>query len=176
MSARRVAHVVAALTLASSAAYLFVYLYRWQWNRALIAGVFVLASEVGIVAAALSARLRAVEARLDAPPVAPERVVAQRLRAAAPPSADHFAWLRNSTQRTSVFVPVLLGAGVVLSALAWVVERLARVTAGAALERGLAVRLAVLSLPPEPLVDARDEEALSPALTLLLRPVPGSDQ
>ncbi len=75
-----------------------------------------------------------------------------------------------------MFVPVLLGAGVVLSALAWVVERLARVTAGAALERGLAVRLAVLSLPPEPLVDARDEEALSPALTLLLRPVPGSDQ
>ncbi|MGH9223232.1 MAG: hypothetical protein ACRD2W_05500 [Acidimicrobiales bacterium] len=176
MSGRRVAHAVVLLTLASSAAYLFVYLYRWEWNRALIAGVFVLASELGLVAAALSARLRAIEARLDAQPSAPERLVAQRLRAAAPPTADHFAWLRSSTQHTSVFVPVLLGAGVVLSALAWLVERLARLTAGAALERGLAARLAVLSLPPEPLVDPRGEEALSPTLTVLLRPVPRSDR
>ena len=59
----------------------------------------------------------------------------QVLRDTAPPSRVSFAWLTRS-DRTSVFIPVLLGAGAVLSALAWVVERVSRATAGRAAERG----------------------------------------
>jgi hypothetical protein len=170
VSARRVAHALAAATLAGSGAYLFVYLYRWEWNRALIAGVFVLASEVGLVAAALAARLRAIEALLPAEPAARARV-AEQLRATAPPLPDHFAWLRATTTRTSVFVPVLLGAGVLLSALAWVVERVARATAGAALQRGLAGRIALLGPPPGSLLDAPGGD-VPPAARILLSPSP----
>lgn len=43
--------------------------------------------------------------------------------------ARPFAWLSEHTYDLNVFVPVLLGAGAMLSALAWVVERVAAATA-----------------------------------------------
>ena len=67
-----------------------------------------------------------------------------------------FAWLTR-TDRTSVFIPVLLGAGAVLSALAWVVERVARATAGRAAEAGLARRLGLLELPADGLLDGGED-------------------
>ena len=57
-----------------------------------------------------------------------------------------FAWLAKP-DGMNVFIPVLLGAGALLSAVAWAVERLARATAGRAAERGLAGQLAALDLP-----------------------------
>ena len=56
-----------------------------------------------------------------------------------------------------MFIPVLLGAGAVLSALAWVVERVARATAGRAAEAGLASRLGRLELPASGLLDGGDD-------------------
>jgi hypothetical protein len=47
----------------------------------------------------------------------------------------------------NVFVPVLMGAGVLLSGIAWVVERLARATVTPVAERGLAAQLDGLALP-----------------------------
>ena len=67
---------------------------------------------------------------------------------AAPPPPDRFAWLRDQATSTNVFVPVLLGAGVVLSLLAHAVERLASATATPVLERRLATRLEPLALAP----------------------------
>jgi hypothetical protein len=65
-------------------------------------------------------------------------------------------------------VPVLIGMGVVASGLAWLVERLARATAGPALERGLAARLTALSWPAGGLVpDSTDDP-----LAILERPQP----
>ena len=53
-----------------------------------------------------------------------------------------------------MFIPVLLGAGAVLSGMAWVVERVARATAGRAAEHGLARQLARrLELPSGGLLD-----------------------
>jgi hypothetical protein len=52
-------------------------------------------------------------------------------------------------ESTNVFVPVLLGAGVIVSAIAWVVERLARATAGRNMERGLALQLDAIAPPAE---------------------------
>jgi hypothetical protein len=46
-----------------------------------------------------------------------------------------------------VFVPVLMGAGALLSLLAWAVERLASMGPTPALERGLARRMSALALP-----------------------------
>ena len=59
-----------------------------------------------------------------------------------------FAWLtRASSRGPSVFVPVLLGAGAILSALAYVVERIAQATAVPALDHHLAHRLAAIAPP-----------------------------
>ena len=55
MIAKRIGVLLVAVTLVASGAYVLVYLQRWEWNRALIAGVFMLASEMILVAAVLAA-------------------------------------------------------------------------------------------------------------------------
>ena len=142
--------------------YTLLYLSRWEWNRAIIAGLFFVAVEVVVVATLLVDRIGRVEARLDAlleRPVAPppDRGPAlEAIRAAAPPPADRFAWLRDSAGQTNVFLPVLLGAGVLASALAWVVEHVARATLTPVRERRLADGLGVLRPPAGLLVPVHD--------------------
>lgn len=148
MTVRRLSQVAAAVALVASGTYVFVYLYRWEWHRAVVAGLFFLVVEVGVVASMVVDRLRGIERRLDAMAQreAAEAVRA-RLREAAPEPRTNFSWLTRQNDGLSVFVPVLLGAGVVLSAAAWCVERLARATAVPVLERRLSLRLAPLALP-----------------------------
>ena len=150
---RRLAGALGLVVLCSSGAYVFVYLYRWEWNRALFAAALFIATEVALVGAAVLQRLADVRSELDelrARPVDP--LVLSRLQEAAPARRDHFAWMAPRRGELGVFVPVLMGAGVALSAVAWAVERLAGATARPALERGLAARLSRLSLPEGGLV------------------------
>ena len=152
MTAGRLAKAFLGVVLAGAGAYVFIYLARWEWNRALLAGIFFLAAEVAMAAAILLERMRRMERRLgtagreDTPPPA-----LARIRETAPPPSDPFAWLRPRSDQLGVFVPILMGVGVVASGLAWLVERLARATAGPALERGLAEQLRVLAWPTRPL-------------------------
>lgn len=169
MNARRLATALAAATLAGSGTYLFVYLYRWEWNRAIIAGVFFLAAQMALSTSAVLARLRVIEAG-QRPTDASPRVMGH-LRDTAPPPRDAFAWLRPQPDRLGVFVPILMGAGFVLSGLAWVVERLARATATPRLENRLALALGALALPAGHLLgNDRDSVAESEHVTLLLGP------
>ena len=155
---RRLVYVIAALSLAATGTYLLVYLYRWEWNRALIAGIMFVATEIGVGLAVVVSKLRSIDQRLErierlgavAPLPAPataDPAVLAAIEDAAPAPEKPFAWLDRDPTSMNVFVPLLLGAGMIVSALAWVVERVARSTAGAAMERGLAMRLAPLSLP-----------------------------
>ena len=150
---RRLPYVIAGGAAVGAGAYLLVYLYRWEWHRAIVAGVFLIAIEVGVGIAFVLERLRRLEARLmqqaGAAPSATSELAATRgaLRDAEREPSEPFAWLSDSTNRMSVFVPLLLGAGIVLSAMAWIVERVARLTARPTLERGLALRLAPLTVP-----------------------------
>ena len=157
MRAGRVAQLAALLVLIGSGVYLVVYLYRWEWNRALIAGMFFLIAEVGLGIALVLQRLQRIEARLTVPAAAsPAQIsdeVLDRIRETAPAPRDHFSWLRSENQGMGVFVPVLMGAGVIASALAWLVERLARATAQPVLERGLAARLSPLAWPSRGLTE-----------------------
>jgi hypothetical protein len=146
MTARRVGQVLTLVVLVTSATYMLVYLYRWEWNRALVAGLFFVSAEVAVVGTSLLRRLRAIEDRLEDSATAPTTL--DRIQESAPPLPDRFEWLRDQASRTNVFVPVLLGAGVVLSLLAHAVERLASTTAAPVLERRLAARLEPLALPP----------------------------
>jgi hypothetical protein len=143
MIGRRLGTSVTAVVLLASGTYLIVYLYRWEWNRAVVAGVFFLAAELALATNALLRRVRSIEQQLtEASPPA-----LARLRATAPPRHDHFAWLQQSTTRMNVFVPVLLGAGVLLSLLAHLLERVASATTGPMQERRLAGDLGALALP-----------------------------
>lgn len=141
-------------------AYTIIYLVRWEWNRAIIAALFFVAVELVFIAMVVVDRLRAVEARLHdlAGPSSrrtpDDLVVRDAIAGAAPAPRDHFGWLRDQVGRTNVFLPVLLGAGVLASALAWVVEHVARATLSPVRERRLADSLGVLRPPVGGFLDA----------------------
>jgi hypothetical protein len=160
----RIAGALGGAMMFFTALYFFVYLWRWEWNRALIAGVLFVAVEVAMASALVLGRLRRVEDRLPAP----DPAVLARIRETAPPARDYFEWLAPKSGRVGVFVPVLIGMGVVASGLAWLVERLARATAGPTLERGLAARLTALAWPAGGLVPERGDDPLA----VLERPQP----
>ncbi|MFJ8105224.1 hypothetical protein [Streptomyces sp. NPDC096132] len=150
---RRVAFVFAGLAAAGAATYLVVYLYWWQWQRALICGVLLLVVEVMLFGVVLLGRLTRIEERLrdtdrrqlelDA---RQEDVLARLRQPSGEREEARFRWLEDPADRTYVFVPVLMVTGVLLSGLAWVVQRIASTTARPA-ERRLAGRLAVLTAP-----------------------------
>jgi hypothetical protein len=146
VNARRIALAALIVVMAAAGWYVFVYLYRWEWNRALLSGMIFLAAEVGLLAALVLDRLGRLNRRVDDIDQArvDERAL-RRLRENAPEPAKPFAWLDRS--QMNVFVPVLLGAGVVLSGLAWIVDRVARITAVPSMERGLVRQLHTLQPP-----------------------------
>jgi hypothetical protein len=155
---RRLALVVPVGMGAVCGAYTIIYLARWEWNRAIIAGLFFVAVEIVVCAMIVVDRLRRVEARLDAlaappPAAAPEPFGLDAIEAAAPAPADRFGWIRDQAGRTNVFLPILLGAGVLASTLAWVVEHVARATLSPLRERRLADSLGVLRPPAGLLAD-----------------------
>lgn len=160
---RRMGQLLTLVVLATSGTYLLVYLYRWEWNRALVAGTFFIAAEVAIIGTTLLRRLQGLEQRLDhlqrpGSPAAdgPAAATLARLQLAAPAPRSPFAWLEDAAGRTNVFVPVLLGAGVILSLLAHAVERVAGATTRPALERHLAERMAPLTIPAGGLLTRSD--------------------
>jgi hypothetical protein len=140
------------VVLTVSGLYVFVYLYRWQWNRALISGVFFLASEMGLATLTILRRLRALEERVADQAAendtAPSPEVANGPRPVANGRGPRLPWLDVGSAPMAVFVPVLMGVGVVLSALAYVVDRTAAATTGRR-----AAPVGPLTLPPGGLVD-----------------------
>lgn len=165
MKPGRIAGLLGTTVLLTTGLYFFVYLWRWEWNRALIAGVLFVATEVAVAAVTVLNRLQRMEDRLQSP----DPAVLARIRESAPPRRDHFEWLSPRSGRMGVFVPVLIGMGVVASALAWLVERLAHATARPVLERGLASRLSALAWPAGGLVPGPGDDP--DPLALLDRPV-----
>jgi hypothetical protein len=168
----RIAWFVAGVTLFATGVYMFIYLYRWEWHRALFVAVLFIATEVAMATALL---LRRLGQRPGGGHVEVDQRVAARIHEAAP-RRDHFAWLSDDLSRTNVFITVLLGGGVAVSAGAWMLDRVASRTAHPGLERSLAARLSALSPPDGGLVadDARlavdADDPDTAAVRLLLGP------
>src|ERR1700689_596886 len=150
------------VVLIATGVYFALYLYGWEWYRAFVVGVVFLSAEVAAVGTHLSSVLRRMDAllrqgprtrdggRADADPR--EAVVLETLAGVPQSYPDHFRWLKDSSQRTSVFIPLLLGAGVLMSGMAWLVERLAGATYGGRIDGALA-KVATPLIPPESLLD-----------------------
>lgn len=115
MSSKRIAYAVLTVVLAASGTYLFVYLYRWEWNRTLIAGIFFVAAEIALVGAAILERLKKMESRIESRVAEPPALA--HIQETAPEPKAGFKWLTR-TGGTNVFVPVLMGAGFVVSGIA----------------------------------------------------------
>lgn len=126
-----------------SGSYFVVYLGRWEWNRAIVSGLVALALLTVLCTSVVLRRLAALDQRLDAASrggrgVAPTGSDPARalIGDANLAAAQHrFEWLRPDGRTTGVFIPVLLGTGMILSLLAYAVERLAGWFAGDTLDR-----------------------------------------
>lgn len=145
---RRFGRLLALVVLVFAGYFVVLYLLRWEWNRALVAGVFFLAAEIFLVADLVLVRLTVLSRQVELARETEEiRALAAQLRRNRPPAKGPFAWLTEPKDRTYVFVPILLAAGILLSAVAFIVERLSRVTATPVAEHELARGLASMALP-----------------------------
>jgi hypothetical protein len=149
-------------TLLAGGFYMIVSLNRWEWNRALFFGLIVLIAEVALATGLVLRRLTRLEYRTRVDPS-----VARILRETRPPSPDRFAWLRDSTKELNVFITFLVGGGVILSAAAWMVDRIASKTSSPVGEQKLAGQLSGISYPSGGL--------LLDDVTVLAQEVPGAN-
>ena len=149
-------------TLLAGGFYMVVSLNRWEWNRALFFGLIVLIAEVALATGLVLRRLSRLEYRTRVDPA-----VTGILRETRPPTPDRFAWLRDSTKELNVFITFLVGGGVILSAIAWLVDRLASKTSSPAGEERLGHQLSAISYPSGGL--------LLDDVTVLAQEVPGAN-
>lgn len=141
-------YLLGSFSAAGAVIYLIVYLYRWEWHRALISAALLLVIEGVLLCGILLARISRLEQRVAEADARTEDV-RRRLAQNRKTPQRHFQWLQppeDDNHRTYVFVPVLLVAGALFSGAAWLIQRVARATSGGA-ERRLAGRLADLTAP-----------------------------
>ncbi|MEV0221246.1 hypothetical protein [Streptomyces sp. NPDC050704] len=145
---RRLVYFFGGVAATGAGTYVVVYLYRWQWQRAILSGVLLLVVEVMLLGVVLVGRLARIEERMREADRRQEDILTRLREKEARPAGDRFRWLDDEPANpTYVFVPVLMITGVLLSGLAWLVQRIASVTARPSAERRLAGRLAVLAAP-----------------------------
>ena len=162
----RVATVASGIVLTAAGVYVVVYLARWEWNRAIVAATVFIAMLQVVSTAVIASRLRDLSTRTSVVVVNSsagdgvdgvadgigsgnefdESVLAALQAAGEQRAQRHFEWLRADSGRIGVFVPVLLGTGMILSAVAWLVERIAGVVAGSSVDR-ITARSAPLTMP-----------------------------
>jgi hypothetical protein len=157
---KTIAWLAAVGTAIAALVYMVVSLNRWEWNRALFFGLIFLMAEISIGTALILRRLSRLErTKLDPAVLA----ILRDTR----PEPHRFRWLEQSTRQMNVFITFLVGGGVILSGLAWLVDRAAAHTTTPIGEQELARRLASISYPLGGLVV--DE------VTALAQEVPGTD-
>ena len=149
-------------TLVTGTAYMVVSLNRWEWNRALFFGLIVLIAEMGLATGLVLRKLAHLEHRGGADPAVRDILVDSR-----PARPNRFAWLERSSRELNVFITFLVGGGVLLSAVAWVVDRVASATTTPVGEERLARQLGPISYPRGGL--------LVDDITVLAQEVPGAD-
>ncbi|GAA2441513.1 hypothetical protein GCM10010191_67180 [Actinomadura vinacea] len=115
---RRLAYLGLGLMVLATGGYTVVYLVRWEWQRSLMAGELLLVCLIVLLAVAGAQRLQRMEQRLAA-------LVEGRPAPRAAEEVPRFRWLEPEPHSYKVFIPVLLGAGIVASGLAALVERVA---------------------------------------------------
>lgn len=140
----------AAAALVGAAVYSVVSLGRWEWTRALYFGLVALVAEVGIAAGLILRKLDRQEQRARSTEHDEVREVLRSTR----PRRHRFAWLEPEriVSRSNVFITMLVGGGVVLSGLAWVLDKVAARTTTSLEEGRLAGDLSGIAYPEDGLL------------------------
>lgn len=149
-------------TLLGAAAYTLISLNRWEWNRALFFLMIVVVAEIGLATALVLNKLNRID---RAPRFHDETLTA--LKEVRPELPDRFAWLKESMNRTNVFITFVVAGGLIISAIGWLVDRIASKTSGALAEQRLAADLRSIAYPPGGIVVDQ--------VTVLTQDVPGAD-
>ena len=162
---RFVAWAVGVVTLLAAGYLAMSYLATWEWRRATFMAVVFVAVEVALATALIMQRLARLERRLRQPAPDADPVVRERIADAAPERRP-FQWLDPKSGQTNVFITLLVGGGVIVSGVGWLLDWLASHTAKPVLERRLAERMAALQFPDRLVVDdarivADDDRALA---------------
>ncbi len=125
---RRIGTLVLVATLLFAGAYTFVYFARWEWNRALVSAIAFVAAQLALSTMAILRRLPRGGGTDDDDHGSGD--VDRRRGPAWRRSDREFRWLDVELQRDhyGVFIPILMGSGVVVSALTWVLQRISERT------------------------------------------------
>jgi hypothetical protein len=158
---RIIAWLAGLATLVTGALYMIVSLNRWEWTRALFFALIVVIAEIGLATGLVLRRLARLEHLREV-----DRAVLDALRETRPASPDRFAWLKQSMERTNVFITFVVAGGVLVSGVAWMVDRVAARTSTPAGEQRLARSLAAIRYPSGGL--------LLDDVTVLAQDVPGA--
>jgi len=150
-------------TLIGGLAYMIVSLNRWEWNRALFFGLIVVMAELALATGLILRKLTHMSAEQK---VTPEAL--DVLRETRPGLPERFAWLKASTRGDlNVFITFLVGGGLIISGVGWLIDRLAVRTSTPLGEQRIADELEAISYPSGGLV--LDD------VTVLTQDVPGAD-
>jgi hypothetical protein len=148
---KKLAWLLAVATFVSALVYSVISLNRWEWSRALFFGLVVVIAEIGLATGLVMHKLdRMASAERSSGDVDEIRGVLRRTR----PRKRRFAWLEPEevVSRSNVFITMLVGGGVVLSALAWVLDKVAATTTTSLQEGRLAGDLSRIAYPEDGLL------------------------
>ena len=149
-------------TFLGALVYMVVSLNRWEWNRALFFGLIVLIAEVGLATGLVLRKLT----RIDRAP-STQREMLEAIRQSRPEPPDRFAWLKETTRGTGVFITFVVAGGLIISLIGWLIDRLASTTSTALAEERLAGDLQSIAYP--------DGGLVVDDVTVLAQEVPGAD-
>lgn len=135
-------------------------LYAWEWSRAVWMTTAFVAVEVALVGVLVLGRLKDLAARMEKSEHRDQ--VRHRLVESRPAAPDRFAWLQESMGRTNVFVTFIIGGGIIVSGVLWIIDQIARRTVVTTEEGRLADDLQSIApprdglVPPEEVLFAED--------------------
>lgn len=141
---KKLVWIFAIATFVGAAAYSLLSLNRWEWTRALYFGLIVVVAEVAIATGLVLRKLGQVSEEERA-----ERQEVQAVLRDRRTAPRRFDWLapEEVASRHGVFITMLVGGGIVLSGLAWVLDKVAARTTTALKERRIAGELGSIAYP-----------------------------
>lgn len=136
-------------TFLAAGVYSVVSLNRWEWSRALYFGLVVLVAEIALATGLV---LRKLDRQAERG--AGDRDEVRDILRSSRVSRDRFRWLAPDqvTSRTNVFITMVVGGGILLSGLAWLLDKVAASTTTSLQEGRLAGDLTMIAYPDDGLV------------------------
>jgi hypothetical protein len=136
-------------TFLAAGVYSIISLNRWEWSRALYFGLVVLVAEIGLATGLVLHKLDQ-QAEAD---VGDRDEVRDILRSSRV-SRDRFQWLAPDqvASRSNVFITMVVSGGILLSGLAWLLDKVAANTTTSLQEGRLAGDLTKIAYPSDGLL------------------------